>query len=93
MSDSEYEISDNSPFCSLIYDGAKKVEDNSEINELNNQISLLNISKNEINENDFIDCEWYHIFKELKYDGKSEIIISSNQIKDCKKSWKNDKKS
>ncbi len=93
MSDSEYEISDNSSFCSLTYDGAKKVEDNSEINELNNQISLLNISKNEINENDFIDCEWYHIFKELKYDGKSEIIISSNQIKDCKKSWKNDKKS
>lgn len=42
MSDSEYET------C----------EDNSEINELNNQISLLNISKSEINENDFIDCEW-----------------------------------
>lgn len=76
MSDSEYE-SDN--------------HNDSDINELNNQISLLNIS--EINKEDFINCEWYHILKELKYDNQSEFVISSNQIKDCKKSWKNNKKS
>ncbi len=80
MSDSEYENSENN-------------SEINELNELNNQISLLNISKSEINEQDFIDCEWYHIFKELNYDGKSEIIISSKQIKNCKKSWKSDKKS
>jgi hypothetical protein len=89
----EYEVYDNSSFYSVTCDEAKKVEDNSEINELNNQLNKLNISKSEINEEDFIDCEWYHIFKELKYDGNSEIIISSKQIKDCKKSWKSNKKS
>ncbi len=76
MSDSEYE-SDN--------------HNDSDLNELNNQISLLNIS--EINKEEFIDCEWYHILNELKYDNQSEFVISSNQIKDCKKSWKNSKKS
>lgn len=79
MSDSEYETDDN----------------NSDINELNNQICKLNISENnsEIEEKDFIYCEWYHILQELKYDNQSEFVISSNQIKDCKKSWKNSKKS
>ena len=30
---------------------------------------------------------WKHIFKEIKYDGKSDIIVTANQIKGCKKTW------
>jgi hypothetical protein len=31
---------------------------------------------------------WKHIFEELKYDGKEEIIITATQIKKCGKTWK-----
>jgi len=30
---------------------------------------------------------WIHIFKEIKYDGKNDIIITATQIKNCKKTW------
>lgn len=61
-------------------------------NSLEEKHSKKENSENSSEEKKVEDTEknkiWKHIFQELKYDGKTEIIITASQIKKCGKSWK-----
>lgn len=47
-----------------------------------------NDGESEKENNDIKNKIWEHIFKEINYDYKTEITITSNTIKNAKKSWK-----
>jgi hypothetical protein len=63
----------------------KNISNSDKNNELN--ISSSSLSKKQINDN-LKNKVWKHIFIEINYKGDKEIIITAEQIKKSKKTWK-----